>query len=199
MRDIVMIGEVRDKKEVAKDLRKNGIIPAVIYSHGKTNELKLNRKHFISIFPKGVKESVIFTLDLDGKKEDVFVKDYHRHPVTGDYLHIDLFRITKGEKVKTKVPLEFIGIPVGVPKGGVVEIFIREIEIETLPQNLSSSLKVDVTALEIGDTIHLEDIKYPPDTSIYIEGNPIIFQVTESAKSRGESEEVNEGSLSGES
>lgn len=161
-------------KNVNNRLRSSGFIPAVLYSHGTTESIKIEEKNFFKLFKGHISESVIFNLDIPGHKDAsqlmAFVKDYQKDPVSGKVLHLDLFKVTKGEKIHTTVPVELIGAPVGVKAGGVLEVSEREIMIECLPMELPEKIVVDVTPLEIGTFIHAKDI--PLTGSVKLLSNP---------------------------
>ncbi len=155
------------RKETGKNenrrLRNSGFIPAVLYSHGETEVIKVPEKDFFKLFKGNISESVIFDLKITDKKGEsdfmAFVKEYIVDSVTGRLIHLDLFRVTKGEKIHTNIPLEIVGSSTGVKMGGVLDIETREIEIECLPVDLPEKIQIDVSDLEIGDSIHAEDIK----------------------------------------
>lgn len=179
----------REKGIKAATLRKEGKIPALIYNHGQTKEITVEKKDVHSVFSKGVSESTLIEMDIGGTNETVFVKDFQVHPVSEEILHVDFYRITYGEKVKTHIPLRLVGKPAGVIEGGVLETFLHDIEVEILPKDLMPHLDVDVSALHIGDALHVEDLKLPGETKILTEGNPIICHVSKTAKLAAEKTE----------
>ncbi|MBN2041004.1 MAG: 50S ribosomal protein L25 [Spirochaetes bacterium] len=148
-------------KNESNRLRQSGFIPAVLYSHGNSKNLKVPAKAFGSIFKGHISESVLIDLNITDTKEDpkhqAFVKDYLADPVTGQILHLDFYKITAGEKIHTIVPLEIEGTPKGVKAGGVLEIMERELEIECLPKDLPEHISVDISNLDIGDSFHIKD------------------------------------------
>ncbi len=146
-------------KNVNRRLREDGFIPAVLYSHGESKNIQIKQKDFFKTFHGHVSESVILDLNIEGNSELAFIKDYQRNPISGDVIHVDFFKVTKGEKITTNVPIEITGSPVGVKMGGNLEISEREIEIECLPKDLPETITVDVTDLNIGDTIHASDVE----------------------------------------
>ncbi|MFH0975190.1 MAG: 50S ribosomal protein L25 [Spirochaetota bacterium] len=144
-------------------LRVKGFIPAVLYSHGKTESIKVPLKAFTSIFKGRISESVLIDLNIADKPGDaqhkVFVKDYNIDPVSNQIMHIDFYKVTADEKIRTVVKLEITGAPVGVKEGGVLEIFERELEIECLPKDMPERVAVDVSNLAIGQSFRVNDIK----------------------------------------
>ncbi len=161
-------------KNINRRLRNSGYIPAVLYSHGNTEAITVRKKDFHSLFNGPVSESVIFDIKFTGKSSDsdqmAFVKDYQTDPVSGEILHIDLFKVTLGEKIHTKVPIEYIGTAKGTKVGGQFEISERELEIECMPKNLPGKIEVDISELDIGDALHAKAI--PLDEEITLLTNP---------------------------
>ena len=182
MEKLIITVENRKEKN-PKELRKSGYVPGVIYNHGKTDHIQIEKARLKNLFGEGVTESTLIDLKID-KKEDqpVFIKDYQKHPLTEEILHIDFFRVTFGERIRTHIPIELIGKPIGVKEGGVLETFIHSIEIETYPRHLVASLQVDISELNIDDSVHVLDIKLPPESKILMDGNPGVCQVSTSAK-----------------
>lgn len=176
----------RKQGEKASVLRRSGLIPAVIYNHGNTNHIQVSSRDVRHLFAHGVSESVLIDLDVDGKNETVFVKDYAKHPVSEDVLHLDFYRITFGEKIKTHIQIHLIGKAAGVREGGVMEQFLHEVEIEIFPKDLMPAIEVDVNDMKIGDTIHTDDLKLPAGARILTEGNPAVCHITRSAKLESE-------------
>ena len=182
MERLAITAETRKEKNTKK-VRGSGYIPGVIYNHGKTDHIQIDRVKLKNLFEKGVTESTLIDMKVDKKaNEPVFIKDYQKHPLTEDILHIDFFRVTFGEKIRTHIPIELVGKPIGVKEGGVLETFIHNVEIETYPKHLVASLDVDISELNIGDSIHILDVKLPPESKIFMDGNPSVCQVSTSAK-----------------
>ncbi len=167
-------------KNSCNRLRVEGYIPAVVYSHGKSDVLKINEKEFSNLFKGHISESVIFELHVEGKSEGdmmAFVKDYQADPVTGRILHLDLFKVTKGEKIKTHVPVELVGTPKGLKMGGILEHGERELFVHCRPGVLPEKITVDITELGLGDSIHVSDIQVNEEIEILTSGNSIIAAV----------------------
>ena len=99
-------------------LRQKGMIPAVVYSHGNTENIQVDLKDFKGLFKGAISESIIFEVDVkDGEKHEVFVKDYQKNPVTDELEHVDFFKVTKGEKIHTRITVEPVGNPIGARMG----------------------------------------------------------------------------------
>src|SRR4030042_2445687 len=149
-------------KNASRRLRRGGFIPGVLYSHGESEAVKIPRKDFFKLFRGKISESVIFDIhtgtDKGADEKMAYVKDYQMDPVTGEILHLDLFKVTKGEKIHTNVPIEFVGIAKGTKLGGILEVDLRGIEVECLPKDLPEKIQIDVTNLAVGDSIHVKDV-----------------------------------------
>jgi len=113
--------------------------------------------------------SHILTVELDGKTEQAVLKDLQRHPAKPFILHLDLMRVSAGEKIRVNVPLHFIGEDVapGVKiGGGIVTHAVTEVEVSCLPKDLPEYIEVDLSALELGESLHLSDLKLPPGVEL---------------------------------
>ena len=171
--------------------RVQGIIPAVMYSHGKAENVQVNKKAFNAVFGKRISESVIVDLDIDGKEKcHVFVKDYQIDPVTDEVVHLDFYKITEGEKIRTSVPLVIVGISQGQRLGGIFEVIDRELHVECLPIELPEKIELDVTALQIGESIQVKDIKGPASMRILLDPSHVVAHVTMAKEEEAKVEEV---------
>jgi large subunit ribosomal protein L25 len=161
-------------KNANRRLRVQGYIPGVLYSHGKTEAIRIEEKSFYKLFKGKISESIIFDIHVADSKADTdsmaFVKDFQTEPASGALLHVDLYKVTKGEKIHTMVPLEYSGNSIGVKKGGILEVDVREIEVECLPTDLPEKLIIDITEVDLGGVLHARDIKLGND--IKLKSNP---------------------------
>lgn len=173
------------RKEFGKNannrLRMKGYIPAVMYSHGKTENLQILQKDFFKVFKGHVSESVLFDVNIinnqSNPRHQVFVKDYQINPVTDEVIHLDLFKITEGEKIHTRVAVELFGSAKGVRHGGILEFVERELEIECLPAEIPEKITLDVTNLEIGDSIHIKDIPVSGSLKLLDDGERVVITI----------------------
>jgi large subunit ribosomal protein L25 len=167
-------------KNANHKVRAQGYIPAVLYSHGESQSIMVQKKNFFKIFKGHISENVLIDLDIkdaSGSPVKAFVKDYQRHPITDEILHVDFFRVTMTEAISTKVPMEITGAPIGVKQGGILEIIEREIEVECLPADLPEKITIDVTNLAIGQTIHVKDIAAPKGVTILSSPDTVVVAV----------------------
>lgn len=155
----------------AKKLRETGRIPAVIYGAKTTPQnLEVDRKSLEDLIHHSASENLLVDLmvDKDAKaKRLALVKEVQHYALTGKVLHIDFHEISETEKVTVMVPVEPVGEAVGVKTGGgVLEHVLHKIKVRCLPKDLPEAIHVDVSALEIGKSIHIGDIKPPEGVEI---------------------------------
>ena len=143
----------------ARRLRQAGMVPAVVYGSGReTESLTLNLADLEKVL-QGTSGSTVIELSVDGQPMRALIREIQRHPTRKTISHVDFFEIRAGERITLSVPLALVGSPEGVRNaGGVLEQFLREIEVEMLPRHIPERIEVDVSALEIGNSRHVSDI-----------------------------------------
>ena len=178
---------LRDAKGTgaSRRLRHEGKVPGVLYGgKGDAKSIELNAKDLFMQFKHEAFHASILTLNLDGKKESVLLRDYQMHPVRNNIQHIDLQRIDENKKLSVKIPFHFLNedIAPGVKlEGGVVSHIMVDVDISCLPKDLPTYIEVDLVNLSIGDSIHLSEIKAPEGvelTALSEENDPIITSVS---------------------
>ncbi len=174
MEKVILKVETRSDtgKRVAKDLRLKGLIPAVVYKGGKeATKLQLVRKELESVLHTGAGENVIITLEISGdtkiKTKTVLIKEMQRDPIKSQILHVDFNEISLTETLKINVPLAVHGEAAGVVKdGGILEHVMWELHVECLPTAIPEKIEVDVSSLNIGDSIFVKNIKMPEGVKV---------------------------------
>src|SRR5947208_3257969 len=153
-------------KGAARQARFHGKVPAVIYGHGReTQPLEVEAKALEKALTGVEPASTIIELSVDGKKTRTLIREIQRHPIRPDIIHVDFYEIHAAEKVKLKVPVHLVGNPDGVRNaGGVLDQVTREVEIEVMPENIPDRVELDVTALKIGDSLHVRELNIPNAT-----------------------------------
>lgn len=151
-------------KGAARRLRRKGFVPAVLYGAKRESlSLALTYSDVHRVVERIERENILLELkvkdDKEEEKVEAVVKEVQRDPVNWRVVHLDLYEIVRGQKVRVYVPVHLIGKPVGVEMGGIIEHELRELEVECLPRDLPSSIDVDVSSLGIGDSLHVRDIK----------------------------------------
>jgi len=172
--------EVQGKK--VKSLRAGGIIPAILYGHGLTNQnIAVKKNEFLKIFGKSGESSLI-DLQIDEKKPiKILIHDLQKDPKNDEIIHIDFYQIREDEKIKTHVKLEFVNEAPAVKElGGVLVKNYDELEIECLPKDLVGSIKVDLASLKtLNDAIHVKDLPVPAGIKIFAQPDEVVALVSE--------------------
>lgn len=150
-------------KGAARTHRREGRIPAVLYSHGEDSvSLTIDQNEFDRLVHSISVENTIVELDVDGGRYKVLIREVQRHPFRGDFLHVDFFHVAMDEKLHVEIPIVIVGTPDGVKnKGGMLDHQLRELEVFCLPGNIPEKIEVDVSALDVGESIHVSDLNLP--------------------------------------
>lgn len=173
---VTLSAESRTKvgKGVARQLRKNGRVPAVIYGRGRNSQSLSISLHEMERTLAAVSGTTIIDLDVDGGTVKALVREVQRHPFRPGILHVDFYEIHEGETLTLDIPIHLVGIPAGVRNsGGVLDQVVREVEIEVLPRHIPEYLELDVTELDIGQSLHVSDLKIENATVLAEPGRTI--------------------------
>lgn len=159
MEAIALTGEIRKAsgKKAAKAVRNAGRIPAVLYGGDEVIHFSTTHNEVKSlIFTPDFK---IVDLTLDGSTHRCIIKDIQWHPVTDAIIHIDFLRLVDGHPVKVEIPVRFKGTSPGVRSGGKLQQAIRRVKVKTVPEKLVDQLMLDVSELQMGQSIRVRDIE----------------------------------------
>src|SRR6266571_802770 len=150
-------------KGPARQARFRGQVPAVLYGRGRPTQALAVESQALEKALAGIEpESTIIELAVDGKKTQALIREIQRHPIRPDIIHVDFYEIHAQQKVTLKVPVHRVGAPDGVRNaGGVLDQVTREVEIEVLPEQIPDRVELDVTALKIGDSLHVRHLQIP--------------------------------------
>ncbi len=168
-------------KQSARDLRKEGGVPAVLYGRAQdTLAIQVNARTFKQ-FLRTYGENVIINMEVEaGDPETVIIKEIQRHPVDKQtLLHADFIRISLDEPVTSAVPVILVGNPPGVQQGGVLESPLREVSLHCLPMQIPNDITIDVGHLEIGDSVHVSDLTLDEEIDILDEPERILAMVSQ--------------------
>jgi large subunit ribosomal protein L25 len=190
-------------------LRREGFVPGVVYGHGgEARPFQVPARELRHILSEG---HTLLDLELDGSKAvPVVIKEQQHHPVRGDVLHVDCLEVRLDEEIQAEVPIELEGADQapGVREGGVLEHVTREVTVEALPTEIPERITVDVSEMEISDTINLDSVTIPSAVKLMAEEPEEITiatlspprveeepepEVEEEAELVGEGEEAPEG------
>jgi large subunit ribosomal protein L25 len=167
MEDVRIKAEAREDrgKGPARRLRREGGIPGVLYGKDvKAVALCVSAKDWRTL-ETHTRSNAVIKMELTQGKEiqerPVMIKNVQKGPVDQKILHIDFLQVSMERVVQVEVPLHFIGNPVGVINGGVVEQHLRSVMVESLPGQIPERIDVDISALDVGDSIHVREISIP--------------------------------------
>ena len=165
----------------ARALRREGSMPAVVYGRGKDPILlAVDMKDFEQLLKNYNVNQVLLNLVIENGKsisKSVMVKELQTDPITRDLLHVDFYEIDMQSKITVSVPVVTTGISKGVELGGVLQLIRRELEVLCMPTDIPESIEIDVTDLDIGDSIHVEEIPLQGDVEIPFDANFTILTV----------------------
>jgi len=183
MENINLNADIRTTEEKLSEVRSSKMIPAIVYGkHQEPILLKMDNSDFLRAFRKAG-ESHIINLKAGKQDIEVLVHDIQREPVSGEFLHIDFYAITRGEKVHTNINLEFIWESKAVKEWAILDEHIKEIEVKVLPKNLVDSIEVDLSNLkEIGDSIKISELNIDTEKFDIVTADTIVVSATKPAK-----------------
>lgn len=182
MIELNLKAKIRKAEEKPKALRKEDMIPAVVYGHKIKNiSLNIDQKSFKQVFEKAG-ESALIDLDIEKEKKPrkVLIKEAQTDPVSGEYLHIDFYEVKMTEKITAEVPLEFRGVsPAVKDASGVLVKNMDKFEVSCFPQDLPHSIPVLISALKtFEDVIHVKDLEIPDKVEVLANPSDVVASVT---------------------
>lgn len=189
----------------ARALRRIDQVPAVLYGpQAETVMLSVNKRDLEQILKKSNVGQVILNLVIqNGQKisKMAMIKELQTHPVSGSFLHVDFYEIDMNRKIKVMIPVVAAGKAVGVEEGGILQIVRRELEVLCLPGNIPEVIEIDITALDIGDAVHVEEIPMADGVEVIADSNftvltivsPKVEEIVEEAEEELEEAEAAEG------
>jgi len=157
-------------KGASRRLRHTQQLPAIVYGGGKDAiSITLQQKDIQHELPNEDFYSQVLSLNIEGQKEDVLLRDIQHHPYKQEVMHMDFVRIKQNEVLHVTIPLHFNGAedsPGAKQEGGVVRHVINEVELACLPKNIPQHIEVDLSAMHVGDIVHLSDLNMPEGVEV---------------------------------
>jgi large subunit ribosomal protein L25 len=198
MEELFLDAEVREEvgKGKTKGLRDKGFVPAVVYADGKNAlSLKLSHRQLVQLVHQHRIEGVIINLNIkDDKKQKArpcLIKEIQHDPVHGEIVHVDFNQISLTKEIKVNIPIVVKGEAAGVKlEGGSLEHLLWEIEVECLPTNIPQGINVDISALKLGESIHVKDLILPSGVKVLNDPGSIVISVAEPMKEEVPAEAV---------
>lgn len=150
-------------KNASRRLRREGMMPAVLYGADRANvPLTLKKKDVFTILMSESRERTIFQISYDSELKNVMIKELQRNPVTDEILHADFIQIAMDRAIRVSIPVITVGEAVGVKtEGGFVELITRGVEIECLPKNIPERMEVDISNLHLRQSLKVGDLTAP--------------------------------------
>ena len=179
MSQVVLTARNRAKggSSEARRIRRSGRIPAVLYGRsGKAISIDLDAREF-ALGVKGISESTIVQVDVEGKPYEAFVKDTQRNIRDGNILHVDFYEVERGVAVRARVTIQLKGNAIGVREGGVLEFPLHEIDVECLPKDLPERIDLDISSLGANQSIHVRDLQLGEGVKILSGADQVIALV----------------------
>ncbi len=188
-------------KGAARSIRREGRIPGILYGSGIDNiKLSVDTSELERMFNSPQYSRGLINLQIKGDKpynKTVMVKELQTDPIKDHFLHLDLIEIRMDQKISTMVYINTVGDPKGVDDGGILQIIRRELEVYCLPANIPEQIDIDVSNMEIGDSIHVSEIQVEGDVEIPYEVDftvvTLVSPKMEAEEEPGEEEEGEPG------
>ena len=200
-KQVKLKAEQRDAigRAAARKLKAQGVIPAVVYGgKDKPQPLQVSARDVNAMLSHASGENILVELELSGGNKMALVQEIQHAPIGGNVLHIDFHAVSMDETINADVPLEPTGTANGVKNfGGLLEQSLRSLSIECLPRDLPDRITVDVSALNIGDTIHVRDIQLPQNVKAKTQADLTAFSVVAPAVEEEPAVAAAEGAAAG--
>jgi len=162
-----------------KALRREGLIPAVLYGHkgAESVSLTLNEKVAKTLVKDAVVNNTLIRVKIPGWSGKALLRDVHAHPWKGNLYHLSFFSVAAQESLEVTVPLHFVGDAPGVKEGGALDTVFTELQVQCAPDNIPESIEVDVSHLNMGDSLHIHELTLPQDVIPLQEPERVIVSV----------------------
>jgi large subunit ribosomal protein L25 len=173
-------------RNAIKKIKKEGLVPGVVYgSKSQPMALQVDARELTSVLAHASSEHVLVDLEIsDGDQSTnrlALIQEVQHNPLKPELLHVDFHAVSTTEKITSEVPIEAVGEPLGVRTfGGLLEYSLRTLEVECFPQDLPDIVRIDVTNLNIGESLHVRDIPLPPGVESLTDGDLTVASVVAS-------------------
>jgi len=166
-------------KNASRRLRREGMIPAILYGADAVNvPLTLKKQDVFMILRSDTGENTVFQVSFDSERRDVMIKELQRDPVTDEILHADFVHIAMDKAIRVDVPVVSVGEAVGVKtEGGFVDFITREVEIECLPKDIPEHIEVDISGLHLRQSLKAGDITLPEGVELITPSDTILVLI----------------------
>lgn len=183
--EVKLRAEKRDGrgKEIARKLRAQGRVPAVLYSRGTdATMLSIEAHEAERLFQTISVENTIVDLEISGEKQPVrtLIREIQTHPFRPMVFHVDFLRLHEGEKLELEIPLHLVGQPAGVRlQGGMLQQVLHELAVRCVPSEIPETIEIDVSHLELGQALHVSDLNLGEGVEILLEADQVICAISQ--------------------
>jgi len=182
-KQVKLAAQVRSEtgRTAVKKIKSQGFVPAVIYAHNETPvSLQVGARDIGTLLSHAVGEHLLVELEIAGGANRLaIIQEVQHHPVTQAVLHVDFHGVSANEEIESSIPVEAVGEAVGVKSfGGILEQLVRQISIKCLPKDLPEVINVDVSAMKVGDSLHVKDLQLPAGVTA-VDAEVTVFLVAE--------------------
>jgi large subunit ribosomal protein L25 len=185
MKQVPLAAKLRTQKGSSRSrrMRAQGVIPAELYGHKEPNQsIEIPAKEFSHILASAKGENIFFNLTIEGGKGGpilAVIKEIQYNKVSEAILHADFHKIKMDEKIRIKVPIHVLNADIceGVKIGGVLQTFIRSLEVQCLPTQIPDAITVDALHLGIGDSVHVSELKLPEGVKALQAGDQVVISI----------------------
>jgi len=162
-----------------KALRREGLIPAVLYGHqgAESVSLALSEKEAKTLLKDAVVNNTLIRVKTPGWSGKALLREVQTHPWKGNLYHLSFFSVAAQESLEVTVPLHFVGEAPGVKEGGALDTVFTELQVQCAPDNIPESIEVDVSHLNVGDSLHIHELTLPQDVTPLQEPERVVVSV----------------------
>ena len=165
-------------KGAARRLRATGRVPAVLYGHGtKPQHLSIDARQFGQALRTDAGANVLISLEVGSDQHLALAKEVQRHPIRGDFIHVDFIQVRRGEKVHVQVSVRLVGEAPGVREGGIADQDLYQLNVEAEVTAVPEAIEADVSGLAIGDVLRVADLKAPGGAVILDDPEAVVVSV----------------------
>ena len=170
-------------RSAVNKIKAQGLVPACIYGgQDQPVNLTLNKREISNLLSRATSEHLLVDLEIaDGSAKSsrlALIQEVQHHPIRRDVLHVDFHAVRADEKLHAEIPVEPFGEPAGVKNfGGILEINLHSLEVECLPKDLPELIRIDVSALNVGEAVHVKDLVLPEGVSVRADGELTVVRV----------------------
>lgn len=163
----------------ARSLRRDGQVPAVIYGHAReSTALTVSARDLDKLLSRISADNTVVEIAVEGTTSRALIREIQRHPFKRQILHVDFQELVAGEKMTVRVPVRLIGTPAGVRLGGgIVDHTLRELTISVDPAQMPNQIEIDITDMELGDSIHVSAVRVPAGVTVLDDANAAVVVI----------------------